>query len=155
MTEKFLKVNKDLFKLGLNPNQILILSQVLEFNTNTGDCYITNVQLSKQFGVSVSTIKRDIDKLEQLGYLTRETKPSQKGKDRRIFVNIDKIDENIARFNLNLGIDNDISARFKMNLAEGSNCTLRKEQNEPIKDNNELDNSKDNIAILQIESWRF
>lgn len=42
MANVFLKVDKDLFKLGLNPTQILILAQVIEFNTNTGDCFISN-----------------------------------------------------------------------------------------------------------------
>lgn len=42
MTNYFLKVNKDLFSLGLTPIEILILAQIMEFNNNTGDCFISN-----------------------------------------------------------------------------------------------------------------
>jgi hypothetical protein len=31
MTNKFLKVDKDWFKLGLNPTEILIIAQIAEF----------------------------------------------------------------------------------------------------------------------------
>ena len=37
MSNLFLKVDKDLFKLGLNPTQILIVSQVMEFQRNNQD----------------------------------------------------------------------------------------------------------------------
>ena len=46
MTKKldfdFLAVNKDFLKLGLNPTEILLLSQIDEFNRNTGDCYMSD-----------------------------------------------------------------------------------------------------------------
>lgn len=127
LNNNFLAVDKNLFKLGLNANEILILAQILEFQRNTGDCFISNEVLASQFGMSVSTVKRTIDKLEENGYIKRTTKNKQKGKERHLTVNED-------------------FTRFKMNLPEGSNCPLRKEQNEPVKDNIKRKDIKDNFA---------
>lgn len=144
MTNIFLKVSKDLFKLGLNPTEILILAQVIEFESNTNDCFMSNKAFSELFGVSESTIKRALDNLESSGFITRETKNCQKGKERHIKANIEKIDEKLAKLKKNLANENNNSAKVKMDLAEGSKCTLRKGQNELIKDNTNKINTKDN-----------
>ena len=73
MSNLFLKVNKDLFKSGLNPIEILVLSQVIEFQNNKAQCYMTDAQFAENFGVSAKTISRTLDKLEELGYITRKT----------------------------------------------------------------------------------
>ncbi len=91
MTNVFLKVNKGLFSMGLNPTEILILAQIIEFQTNTGDCFISDNQLASMFGVSESTIKREVKKLEDLGFITRETKNIKGGRERHIKVNIEKL----------------------------------------------------------------
>lgn len=147
MTNLFLKVNKDLFKLGLNPTEVIILAQVMEFNTNTGDCYMSNEQFAEMLSISVSTVKRAMDKIENMGFIKRDTKASQKGKERHIKVNLDKVEEALAKSKMNLAEDTNNSAKSKMNLPQGSKCPLRKEQNEPIKDNREEDNLKDNMEI--------
>lgn len=131
MAKVFLKVDKELFKLGLNPTQILILAQVIEFNTNTGDCFISNEQLASMFGVSVSTIKRELDKLEALGYITRETKNVKGGKERHIRLNLNLVEDNKAQ--------NEPWTRLNLNLDKG--------QNEPIKDNIKDNSLKDNRGI--------
>lgn len=131
MANVFLKVNKDLFKLGLNPTQILILAQVIEFDTNTGDCFISNEQMASMFGVSVSTIKRELDKLEALGYITRETKNVKGGKERHIRLNLNLVEDNKAQ--------NEPWTRLNLNLDKG--------QNEPIKDNIKDNSLKDNRGI--------
>lgn len=91
----FLKVDKGLFNLGLNPTQILILAQVIEFQTNTGDCFISDSQLSQQFGVSESTVKREVKKLEDLGYITRYTRNTQTGRERHIKANLESLQGSI------------------------------------------------------------
>ena len=73
MNEVFLKVNKNHFNKKLKPLEILILSQVEEFNRNNCKCYLTNKQFAKMFSVSEPTIDSAIDKLEKLGYLKRIT----------------------------------------------------------------------------------
>lgn len=147
MANYFLKVDKDLFKLGLNPTEILLLAQIIEFDTNTGDCFMSNKVFAENLGVSESTIKRELDKLEEKGFITRDTKNIQKGKERHIKVNMDKYK---AKSKLNLAEDDKKSTKSNLNLAEGSKCPLRKEQNEPIKDNIEKITTRDNISgIIQ------
>lgn len=153
MSNNFLKVNKDLFNLGLAPIDILIVAQIMEFQTNTNDCFISNEKLAEQFGVSESTVKRSLDKLvKELKIVVRDTKNCQKGKDRHMKVNVEKIEE-LARAKMNLAKEEDgKTAKAKMNLAEGSKCTLRKEQNEPIKDKSENITLKDNFTSASNEA---
>lgn len=80
MTNIFLKVNKDLFSIGLNPTEILIAAQILEYQTKELDCFISDESFAKDFGVSQSTISRAIKSLESQGILVRKTKNTQKGK---------------------------------------------------------------------------
>lgn len=156
MTNLFLKINKDLFKLGLNPTQILILAQVIEFNTNTGNCFISDKQLAAQFGVSESTIKREIKKLdEELGYISRETKNVKGGRERIIKVNLSKIEEKLSSVNLSF------DSEEKQN-SQGSNCHLSsinlplvKEQIDTIKDNikdNLIDNNREALTAKAVKS---
>lgn len=154
MTNIFLKINKDLFKLGLNPTEILILAQVMEFQTNTGICFITDKQLAEQFGVSESTIKREIKNLEDFGYISRETKNVRGGRERHIKVNLSKIEEKLTSVNLSFDCEEN------QNL-QGSNCTLTsvnlnfdKGQNDTIKDNikdNLKDNSMENLTAKAVK----
>ncbi|MEB5628423.1 HTH domain-containing protein [Staphylococcus capitis] len=39
-----------------------------------GSTYITSEELAEMYGVSVSTVKRAISKLEKLGFISKETK---------------------------------------------------------------------------------
>lgn len=85
MTNKFLQVNKDLFNLGLNPTELIILAQVLEYNRTTGVCYMSNEQFAAMLNVSESSIKRAMDKLESEGLIKRETKNTRNGRERKIY----------------------------------------------------------------------
>lgn len=79
MNGVFLKVDKDLFSFGFNPTEILIIAQVMEYLRTTGKCFVTNKQFADMFGVSESTIKRELDKLESNGYIIRHTVVSKEG----------------------------------------------------------------------------
>lgn len=140
MTNLFLKVNKDLFNLGLNPTEILVLAQIIEFNTNTGDCFISDKALAQSFGVSEKTISRTIKALEDRGLITRDTKNIKGGKERHIKVNLNKIESCLSMDKLS--VDSDI---------QKSNCLVSMDkltnvngQNDLIKDNIK-DKEKDNI----------
>lgn len=87
MSNKFLKVSKDFFGMGLNPLEMLILSQIVEFNTNTGNCFISDETLANQFGVSTKTVSRAIASLEDKGFITRETKNIKGGRERHLYAN--------------------------------------------------------------------
>lgn len=148
MTNKFMKVNKDLFTLGLTPIEILILAQVMEFNTNTGDCYISNQTLAAQFGVSEKTVSRAVANLESKGFLTRATKNVQKGKERHMSADLAKIETAILTKDKMTLVDEPIEiTKDKLSLPEKSNCPFPKGQNDPIKDNTNKINIKDNIEI--------
>ena len=71
--ETFLRVNKKYFNSNLKPLEILILSQVEEFNRNNRDCYLTNKQFAEMFCVGTATVARTIDSLVEQGYLKRAT----------------------------------------------------------------------------------
>lgn len=140
MTNLFLKVNKDLFGLGLNPTEILLLAQIMEFNTNTGDCFISNKTLAENFGVSESTIKRELERLEKLGYITRETRNIKGGKERHMVVNMDKLTSSKLSLVDTNKVQNEPCTRLKM--------SFDKVQNEPIKDNIKDKELKDNNCVL-------
>ena len=87
----FLKVEKRLLGKDLTPIEILIISQVWEYQSKDKECFISNETLAEYFGVSIDTVKRTLTKLEKKGILNRETKSSQKGKDRKMTVDLSKV----------------------------------------------------------------
>lgn len=136
MANYFLKVDKELFKMGLNPTEILIISQIEEFQTNTGDCFISDKVLAENFGVSDKTISRTMKSLEDRGYIVRDTKNVKGGRERHIRVNKNKLTTDKMTLNSNqqaticpLPIDN-------LTFANG--------QNDFIKDNINKIKEKDN-----------
>lgn len=144
MTHLFLKVNKDLFKLGLNPTEILVLAQVMEFNTNTGDCFMSDKAFAEMLNVSEKTISRTMKALEDKGLIKRETKNIRNGKERHIKSNIQKLEEQIAMDKLSV-VE---STTDKMTVVQRTNCPLRNGQNDLIKDNSIEKKEKDNNSVM-------
>ena len=139
MTNVFLKVNKDLFKLGLNPTEVLLLAQIIEFNTTTGSFFMSDKALAEMLSISESTVSRAVRNLESQGFIKRETKNTQSGRTRTITVDMARLDT-AANSNLNVGnSQNDCSANV--------NLTVRNKQNDFIKDNIKDNNIKDNTSI--------
>lgn len=138
MANYFLKVDKDLFKMGLSPLEILLVAQITEFNTNTGDCFISDKTLAANFGVSEKTISRSLKALEDRGIITRETRNVKGGKERHIKVNeyttTDKMTVNSSIQPTICPLSTD-----KLSFDNG--------QNDLIKDNL-IDKEKDNICFL-------
>ena len=135
MTNIFLKINKDLFKLNLNPTEILILAQVMEYNTNTGSCFISDSTLAEQFGVSEKTISRTIKALEDRGFITRDTKNAKGGKVRYMSANIGAIEAALPKESTT-----DKLSVVKTNNGQNDCCTkdnlsVDNGQNDLIKDN--------------------
>lgn len=149
MTNVFLKVNKDLFKLGLSPIEILLISQVMEFDTNTGDCYKSDKALAADFGVSEKTISRALSALEARGFIKRETKNIQKGRERHMKVCLENIEaklKEIAKDKMTVGNETKNLTTDKMTVPQQTNCLFHNGQNDLIKDKSEEDNSiKDNL----------
>ena len=136
--DKFLAINKDYFGCGLKSIDLLIISQIEEFERNNCKCCLTNKQFSDMFGESESTIKRTLDKLEDLKIIKRNviTNVSGSNKSRQRILSVN----NKAKFIMNSGSDKQGSnieeARFIMNES--------KVHNDPIKDK-EKNNKKENI----------
>jgi predicted transcriptional regulator len=63
----------------------------MEFQTNTGDCFISDKQLASMFGVSERTISRTIKDLETKGFIVRETKNVKGGRERHLIITMDKM----------------------------------------------------------------
>lgn len=70
----YIKVNTELFKMNLNPTEMLLLALVESFARDNKECYYTNDQLAEMFSVSVSYIKKTLDELEAKNYIKRNTK---------------------------------------------------------------------------------
>lgn len=147
MTNLFLKVNKDLFKLKLNPTEILLLAQVMEYQTNTGDFFMSDDVLADNFGVSSKTISRSLKALEDKGYICRTTKNTKGGKERHITVNLVKIEEQLAKDKMTV----DSSTEDETKDSQQTKCplptdkmSLDKGQNDFIKDKG-IDKEKDNF----------
>lgn len=144
MANYFLKVSKDLFGMGLNPTEILLLAQFMEFQSNTGDCFISDSKLASNFGVSESTITRALKALENRGFITRATRNAKGGKERHIRVNTNKIEECATSIKMSL-----VEAHKHQNdCCTSINLTVDKAQNDLIKDNIKDKDIKDNKGEL-------
>ena len=133
--DNFLSINKKYFNIGLKSIDILILSQIEEYQRNNCECYITNQQFSDMFGESVSTIKRSIDKLEQKGMLERKTRSrtdnGKKSKERTL--NVIKVHSEL-NFKNKQG-SNVEQARFKNEKSKVHNDLIKENKKEKKKDN--------------------
>lgn len=145
MTDKFLKLNKDLWKLKLNANEQQILSYIMEFDKNTGDCFISDETFSMYLNTSKSTVSREIKALEIMGYVVRNTKNVKGGKERHLKVNQKKIEEDISNVNLSL-----VAPQQSKCLLSNVILPIDNKQNDLIKDKLK-DNLKDNKEILSTD----
>ena len=143
MTKTFLKVDKDLFKLDLNPTEILVLAQISEYNRTTKDCFISDKALAAMFGVSDKTISRAIGKLEQEGFIKRETKNVKGGKERHLYIQDDEIEKKLTKDNLTL---EETTQQTNCPLTT-DNLSLDNRQNDLIKEKGK-EKEKDNIEGL-------
>lgn len=147
MTNIFLKVNKDLFRLGLAPIEILILAQVMEYDTNTGKCFISDATMAEAFGVSTKTISRAVANLESKGFIKRDTKYVKGGRERIIAPNLAAIDLALTKDNLSIVDEQPKTAQQTKCPLTTDNLSIDNSQNDLIKDNIK-ENSKDNICVL-------
>ena len=144
MTNLFLKVNKDLFGIGLNPIEILIVAQVLEFQTKKLECYITDDSFAKDFNVSRSTVARAVKALEDKGILNRQTTNIKGGKLRYLTINIDKIEELINKCqNDTCKNESEEINKCQFDYCTSVNLTIDKQQNDTIKDKRKDKNEKE------------
>ena len=146
--DNFLSINKKYFNIGLKSIDILILSQIEEYQRNNCECYITNQQFSDMFGESVSTIKRSIDKLEQKGMIERKTRSrtdnGKKSKERTL--NVIKVHSEL-NFKNKQG-SNVEQARFKNEKSKVHNDLIKENKKEKKKDNINNNDFEEIISAL-------
>lgn len=146
MNVNFLAVNKNYLRMGLKSIDILILSQIEEFQRNECNCYVTNEQFSEMFGESKDTVKRSLNKLEEMNIIERKTSYVE-GNGRANRQRIIELND-VSKWRVQ-------NAPVKMEGANSDNGGCKnpecKEQNAPIKEK-EKDNIKDNIISEYIPS---
>ena len=151
----FLQVNKDFFRLGLNPTEILVLSQVAEYERTTQDCFMSDKYFAELFGVSDKTISRALKVLEEKDFIKRETKNIQKGKERHIHIQLDKIEQALTKDKKSVvKSNNEVLPKDNLSVVEGTKCPLPKGQNDLIKDKSIKDNiikDKSNDDVPEVE----
>lgn len=140
MTNLFLKVNKDLFGIGLSPVEILILAQVLEYQTKGMDCFEGNDKFANDFGVSVSTITRAITSLKRNGYLLSTEERTRSGTIRHLRVNLEKFKKDDST---NQNADSIEDSTHQIAQSALSNLTFSTKQNDLVKDNRKDNTLKD------------
>lgn len=69
----YLQINKAYFGKGLKPIDLLIISQIEEFERNGRTCYMTNEQFMHITGASRSTVKEHLDYLDAMHIIIRHT----------------------------------------------------------------------------------
>ena len=150
MTDKFLKLNKDLYKLKLDADQQYILAYVMEFDRNKQQCYMSDESFAMCLNTSTKTVSRKIKMLTDKGYITKETTNTQNGKLRYLKPVLNKIENDIKDYESSQGtkcpLEINEEIRKGQNVCCGKdNLSTRKGQNDLIKDNLK-DNRKDNIC---------
>ena len=150
MTDKFLKLNKDLYKLKLDADQQYILAYVMEFDRNKQQCYMSDESFAMCLNTSTKTVSRKIKILTDKGYITKETTNTQNGKLRYLKPVLNKIENDIKDYESSQGtkcpLEINEEIRKGQNVPCGKdNLSIRKGQNDLIKDNLK-DNRKDNIC---------
>ena len=150
MTDKFLKLNKDLYKLKLDADQQYILAYVMEFDRNKQQCYMSDESFAMCLNTSTKTVSRKIKMLTDKGYIKKETTNTQNGKLRYLKPVLNKIENDIKDYESSQGtkcpLEINEEIRKGQNVLCGKdNLSTRKGQNDLIKDNLK-DNRKDNIS---------
>jgi DNA-binding transcriptional regulator GbsR (MarR family) len=119
----------------------------MEYNTTTGKCFMSDDAFADAFGVSKSTISREMKVLEDKGFITRETTNIKGGKKRYITINVNKIEEVLT--NLKMSVDGGIQTSNC--LLSNVNLPIDNKQNESIKDNIK-EKRKDNNEVKQSQA---
>lgn len=150
MTDKFLKLNKDLYKLKLDADQQYILAYVMEFDRNKQQCYMSDESFAMCLNTSTKTVSRKIKMLTDKGYITKETINTQNGKLRYLKPVLNKIENDIKDYESSQGTKCPLEINEEIRKGQNVHCgkdnlSTRKGQNDLIKDNLK-DNRKDNIS---------
>lgn len=129
----FLKINKDYFGKGLKPIDLLIISQIEEFDRNGCICYMTDEQFVHITGAKRTAVKSHLKRLEDMQIISRHTET--------VFENGMVYKKRIIRLGRN----------YQQVISENDNTEVGKR---PIKDNIK-DNEKINVYLEETSSSKY
>ena len=163
--ELFLKVSKNRYfdNKDLSPLDMLILSQVEEFERNEKSCYMASKTFASNFNVSEETINRSIKKLVSMQYINSTLNNEHKDGKIQTTRQLSIVKKDMACQNdntqdetsKNVSCQNDELLSCQ-NDSQKDNYILKDNLKENIKDNNNEQIKKDkytedNIRIPKIE----
>lgn len=124
----------------------------MEFDNNTGNCFISDKVLAAAFGVSDKTISRAIKNLEDKGFITRDTRNVKGGRERVMKPNQKKIEAALTKDNLTVDSNNngqnDCCTMDKLSVVNGQNDFIK----DNIKDNSLKDNIGEVLTALAVKA---
>lgn len=133
MTNLYLQVNKDFFKLGLNPTEMIILAQVMEYGRTTGICYMTNAQFAEMLSISERTVSRTINDLLAAGFIDVKNPGSKK---RVLEFNAAGVEAKLRQIVEVKAATTENSEQPRQNVQVNiDNLSKKPRQNDPIKEN--------------------
>lgn len=152
--ELFLKVSKNRYfdNKDLSPIDMLILSQIEEFERNEKSCFMASKTFASNFNVSEETINRSIKKLVGMQYINSTSHNEHKDGKIQTIRELSIIKNKTSNQNDN-SQDENASCQ---NDSQKDNYILKDNLKENIKDNNneQIEKDKyteDNIHIPKIE----
>lgn len=153
--ELFLKVSKNRYfdNKDLSPLDMLILSQIEEFERNKKSCYMASKTFASNFNVSEETINRSIKKLVNMNYISSTL--NNEHKDGKI-----QTTRQLSIVKKDVTCQNDNTQSKTSENVTYQNDELLTCQNDSQKDNyllkdNIKDNKKDNNNNEQIEKDKY
>ena len=153
--ELFLKVSKNRYfdNKDLSPIDMLILSQIEEFERNEKSCYMASKTFASNFNVSEETINRSIKKLVSMQYINSTL--NNEHKDGKI-----QTTRQLSIVKKDMACQNDNTQDETSENVTCQNDELLTCQNDSQKDNYLLkdklkENKKDNTIVNQNEKDKF
>lgn len=151
--ELFLKVSKNRYfdNKDLSPIDMLILSQIEEFERNEKSCFMASKTFASNFNVSEETINRSIKKLVGMQYISSTSHNEHKDGKIQTIRELSIIKNKTSNQNDISQTDNSQDENVSCQNDELLTC-----QNDSLKDNYILkDNLKDNNNNEQIEKDKY
>lgn len=120
----------------------------MEYDTNTGKCFISDATLADAFGVSTKTISRAVSNLESKGYIKRETRNVKGGRERIMLPMYAAIDKALTKDNLTVVEESKQEVQQSKCPLSTVNLSIVNRQDDFIKDNIK-DKERDNIGEVK------
>jgi predicted transcriptional regulator len=126
--------------MGLNPTEILLLAEIMEYDRNTGDFFKSDEALATEFGVSEKTISRAVTSLVEKGLITKKTTNVKGGRSRHIYLNHSNLEaatkDKMSIVNETPSIingQNDCCTKDNLSIVNGQNDFIKNKEKDNLK----------------------